>query len=605
MGSIHSDCARLTEQLGWPTPKFADDFYPASLAHYLSNISLEVVLPTHAPQMDLSIGDRKQKMYPRPNFCWEAYKMHLALVGPSTACKNQMTDFLPEMSYCFRGASARLAPGREAIPYYFLDPDLHRAVLWELPEIQFKQSAEDYVREIGLLYIDCVFLLFSDKYVLTDIYCKLCVAMALHGIPFFVLCTQSSDNVDEKQMRRLQSTFMEKGVQVRMFNPRQPHSTVETLLQDFFKEVSWNRSKGANSEWQKEADEAVLGQTVRLKSLEKRAELNGRCGVCIGYQNEEQRYLVRLITDGIEIDIALKAANFSILKPKLLGQMVRIKGLQSKPELNGRYAFVDEFLRENERYRVLIPDKPGTGMALALKSENLEKVGDTNDARPVEDLPKTPQLKAPSPKPSPVATKPTASKQPTANAAPQTTPKSTRASVRKESGQAFQPAARSKPEQQPQTQLSAPQEQSYQTPTPVSRPTAIGPNSQTADPRNWKGPPTPTAQPAPDSQPAAAVSSSAQVPLKSFFHDGPSQSQATSAPGVSNPPAQENKKEGDDDLMARILAAEQAMEKKNSGETSKDRRHEALEPKVDSTMEASDTMQPAQANFQAFQVGSS
>jgi hypothetical protein len=35
---------------------------------------------------------------------------------------------------------------------------------------------------------------------------------------------------------------------------------------------------------------------------------------------------------------------------------------------------VDEFLRESERYRILLPDRPGVGLVLALKSENLEKV---------------------------------------------------------------------------------------------------------------------------------------------------------------------------------------------------------------------------------------
>ena len=93
----------------------------------------------------------------------------------------------------------------------------------------------------------------------------------------------------------------------------------------------------------------------------------------VGYDKGAQRYVLRLITNGVESDVALKEQNFSILKPKLLGSMVQIKGLQSKPELNGRYGFVDEFLRENERYRVFVPDRPGIAQALALKSDNLEK----------------------------------------------------------------------------------------------------------------------------------------------------------------------------------------------------------------------------------------
>ena len=56
--------------------------------------------------------------------------------------------------------------------------------------------------------------------------------------------------------------------------------------------MSWNRGKGANTDRIKNASgkpmmrdtivalgEAVLGQTVRIKSLEKKAELNGRRGL--------------------------------------------------------------------------------------------------------------------------------------------------------------------------------------------------------------------------------------------------------------------------------------------------------------------------------------
>eukprot|EP00435_Cladocopium_sp_Y103_P022127 s1687_g5.t1 len=381
MGSASSVCGELLEQMDWKDPPLANDFHHPGLVNYLSHTLLEVVLPVHAPQNDIS-SESKPREYPRPNFCWEAYKMHLAMIGPSSTCKKQFLEFMPRIAHIFKGTSTKLAPGREAVPYHFLDSDLHRVVLWDLPEIKFKQNAEDYVRELGLLYIDCVFMLFSEKYVLTDIYCKLCVAMALHGIPFFVLCTQSEDGMDEKAVRRLQSSFQAQSVQVRMFNPAKPHETLEPLINDFFKEVSWNRSKGANSDRVKNASEAVLGQTVRIKNLEKKAELNGRCGVCIGFEKDQDRYIVRLITGGVESDVALRDQNFSILKPKLRGALVQVQGLQSKPELNGRYGFVDEFLRENERYRVFLPDRPGTALTMALKSENLEKVTSTS-AKPI------------------------------------------------------------------------------------------------------------------------------------------------------------------------------------------------------------------------------
>lgn len=385
MGVATSRVADLLQQMGWPNPDYAEDFDFTSLQSYLEGTNLEICLPRHAPQCDLSIGDRKPKMYPRPSFCQEGYKMHLALLGPSTAAKRQFTEFIPKIANVFQGPTQKLGPGRDAVPYHFLDPELHRVVLWELPEINFKQSAEDYVRELGLLYIDVVFLLFSDKYLLTDVYCKLVVTMAIHGIPFFVICTQSSDNVTQEDMQRIKMQFQQKDVQgIRIFNPHKPQQFVETLLQDFVKEISWNRGKQSQEGNVTEGmSEAILGQTVRLKNLEKKPELNGRCGVCIGFNKETDRYLARIITDGVEQDISLKESSFSILKPKMLGQVVRVKGLEKKPELNGRFGFVDEFLRESERYRVFLPDVPGRALVLALKGENLEKMESVRGAAPI------------------------------------------------------------------------------------------------------------------------------------------------------------------------------------------------------------------------------
>jgi hypothetical protein len=193
------------------------------------------------------------------------------------------------------------------------------------------------------------------------------------------------DVCNRKAMQRIKSDFQKKDIQgIRIFNPSQPHKMMEELILDFYKEVSYNRGASANKEVTRDCGEDVLGQTVRLKNLEKRPELNGRCGVCVGYDSGTDRYLARIITEGVEQDISLRQSSFSILKPKLTGQTVLVKGLQSKPELNGRYGFVDEFLRESERYRILLPDRPGVGLVLALKSENLEKVTSFAGAVPIK-----------------------------------------------------------------------------------------------------------------------------------------------------------------------------------------------------------------------------
>lgn len=437
MGCTESKVHDLLCKMDWRKPEYAAEMEHPALVEYLREFQLEVVLPRHAPQMDICIGDRKQQQYPRPAFIHEGYKMHIALIGPSAACKRQFVEFLPKMAHVFQGPSVKLAPGREAVPHYFLDPTLHRMVLWELPEITFKQSAENYIRELGMMYIDCVFILFSDKYLLSDIYCKIVVAMAIHGIPFFVICTQSSENVSAQEMQRIKAQFQQKDISgIRIFNPYNPADFLQELLHDFFKEISWNRGAANNNkEVTKDCNEAVLGSTVRLKNLEKRPELNGRCGVCIGYDSSKDRYWARLTSDGVETDISLKASSFSVLKPKLTEQLVRIHDLVSRPELNGRYGYADAFLRETERYRVFIPDKPGRAFSIALKADNLEKVDAARDAVPVKDEPAAKAL--------PSGNKASAKAPPAKSASGTAAP----AATTKASSKAFDPPARDKPAQ--------------------------------------------------------------------------------------------------------------------------------------------------------------
>merc|ERR1719245_1190417 len=109
-----------------------------------------------------------------------------------------------------------------------------------------------------------------------------------------------------------------------MLDPDNPHKMLEELFTDFIKEIQWNRS-GKDADLIAGVGENILGQTVRLKNLEKKPELNGRVGVCIGFDKEQSRYRVRLITAGVETDLALKESCLSILKPKLVEAIVQIK----------------------------------------------------------------------------------------------------------------------------------------------------------------------------------------------------------------------------------------------------------------------------------------
>jgi len=541
MGGTESKCASLLTQMGWERPQFHGDFHNPSLVGFLEGVNLEVTLPKHAPQADLSIGDRKPAMYPRPNFCWEGCKMHLALIGPSTACKNQLTSFLPKIVDTFKGPPSRLGPGREAIPYYFFDEELHRTVLWELPEIAFRQNCEDYIRELGLLYIDCVFMLFSDKYLLTDIYCKLCVAMAIHGVPFFVLCTMSGEEVDDVAWRKLKSDFQKKDIQVRMFHPAKPQESLEEILSEFIRVISWNRGH-LDRDLTDGLAENILGQTIRLKNLQKKPELNGRCGVCIGFDKDQSRYRVRLINNGVETDLAIKQDCLSVLKPKLHRCIVKIKGLESKPELNGRYGFVDEFLRENERYRVFVPDVPGTAMTMALKPANLEKVDSFRDAKPVPPQPKeTKPVRQAAPKPTTrPAPKPAAQPEPRPPSS-MPTPSVPAAAAVPPGGKpgAFDPLARDKP-----ANSSAGFSQ---------KPSAASSNSMRYDGRqdddisSLLPKAKPTAKPAAKPAAAPAATPAAKPPRIDSNEDDDIESLLPKLGG---------KEEQSDDLMSRILAAE-------------------------------------------------
>lgn len=371
MGAADSRCADLLAVCDWDAPALANEFHIGSLKDFLLASNLEVSLPRHAPPLDPVASDRKVREFPRPKFCAEGCKMHLALLGPSTACKKQFVELLPQLAAAFRGPSCRLSLGRQAVPYYFFDRDLHRLVVWELPEISWGQKSDDYIKELGLLYVDCVFMMFSEKYMPTDVYCKLCVSLAVHGIPFFIICTCPSGSSDDEGRKRIERTFRRNDMQVRMFEPDAPHAMLEELLGEMTRHILWNRTPAYTA---KGAAASVLGQTIRIKGLEKRPELNERYGLCVGHDNDTGRYRVRISVSGEANEVALKDSNFSVLKHRLVGCLARLRSLHARPELNGQVGFVDEFLRDTERYRVFVPSDPGSALVLALRAENLEAV---------------------------------------------------------------------------------------------------------------------------------------------------------------------------------------------------------------------------------------
>eukprot|EP00971_Amphidinium_carterae_P124201 2460467-Amphidinium_carterae.1 len=317
-------------------------------AHSSSKIEdqkLEVQLPKHAPQNDITSADTKPREFPRPAFVQEGYKMHLALLGlqdSSTSLRDRFTATsfarwssfpkLVALESCkdhayelciwhivgIAGSPTAVSPGRLATPYYFMDDILHKLVLWDLPEITYRQSVDGYIRELGLLYIDVVFLLFSEKYLCTDIYQKFIVQAALHGIPCFVICTQTSPDIDSRTMMKIKQQFQQLSLAC---------ETV-VVVHDFTAGAhvrsTFARSKGKSShkDYSKNASEDVLGQTVRVKDLTKKPEFNGKCGACVGFDPETQRYLVG---DGMNMSYMTCHSN---LEP------VKFRGSRAVPQIS-------------------------------------------------------------------------------------------------------------------------------------------------------------------------------------------------------------------------------------------------------------------------------
>lgn len=100
------------------------------------------------------------------------------------------------------------------------------------------------------------------------------------------------------------------------------------------------------------------GQKVVLHGL-KAAHHNGKIANVVSYDESKQRYVVHL-QDGETM--ALKETNL-----QQIIEGVRIFGLASKPEWNGKTGTIIMFSPENERYQVRLSD----GAVAALKPANV------------------------------------------------------------------------------------------------------------------------------------------------------------------------------------------------------------------------------------------
>jgi hypothetical protein len=86
--------------------------------------------------------------------------------------------------------------------------------------------------------------------------------------------------------------------------------------------------------------------TVKILGLVSQPQFNGREGTIVSYNKERNRYVVRVAYLPSETrDVSIKASNIRI--PDL--SKVRLEGLESQPQWNGRYG---KFLFALQRMQV-------------------------------------------------------------------------------------------------------------------------------------------------------------------------------------------------------------------------------------------------------------
>ena len=100
---------------------------------------------------------------------------------------------------------------------------------------------------------------------------------------------------------------------------------------------------------------------VRLHGIESQPELNGRRGTIVAWSDHKERYNIHVMDIGKIV--SLKPGNVVLEN----GTVGRISGLQSKPALNGKYGTIKDFNQTSGRYDVQL----SVDQILRLKLENI------------------------------------------------------------------------------------------------------------------------------------------------------------------------------------------------------------------------------------------
>merc|ERR1712045_732499 len=100
---------------------------------------------------------------------------------------------------------------------------------------------------------------------------------------------------------------------------------------------------------------------VRIHDIKGQPELNGKTGTILTWIPSKERY--NIYVSALKKAVSLKPANV-VLDNGVVGQII---GLQSKPELNGKFGTVKEWIRETNKYNIQLSPTN----VIRIKVENL------------------------------------------------------------------------------------------------------------------------------------------------------------------------------------------------------------------------------------------
>jgi hypothetical protein len=100
---------------------------------------------------------------------------------------------------------------------------------------------------------------------------------------------------------------------------------------------------------------------VRIHDVKSQPELNGKTGTILTWIPNKERYNIHV--SALKKVVSLRPANVVLD----VGTVGYISGLQSKPELNGKWGTVKDWIRESNKYDVQLSPK----QVIRIKVENL------------------------------------------------------------------------------------------------------------------------------------------------------------------------------------------------------------------------------------------